>query len=300
MTYSLMACLHRGVLLAAASLLLLSAGCRKGDPVGNMKATPLTAPASVNEPSSHDMPRLAGRSVEEQMRQIVALGTGVYKILKDANGRIKQCIVVGEALIIPHTPGSRDIAVSASKQAAIWRAYAEFDNWLKKDVHLEESKPPISQLTMTSQSKAVISGIQLLHISVSDGESTVKVALGWNATPGNEVMLPKAVRSESLDITNSVIALETTENRIWIDDILVIEEVAIFSDAFWDIHYRQWDAIGQPLVDVVMKVDRGANREVTIGTFWEVGGLRIPVNITDQSGKGEATLQPPVLEQNAK
>jgi len=265
-------------LLRMGILVFASAGCGKGASDNSAATPPIDPTSSAHKVASQMMnenTRLSGKSVEEQMAQMVALGPGVYNIQKDKDGQDTTCIVVGQSQIISHSPEIRETAISASRQAAIWKAYAEFAKYLTVDRETEAE---------VVQSQETVSGLQLLHISVDGDSSETTVALGWRAIPDKNQMPPLTVRTERLFTTDPVKGSERGIESIWINGVHVIEEDTIVSnlnsEEKAESHFRQRDSNGRPVVDVVMKGTVSGLE--TKGHFWIEGGTRIPVNVTYQ------------------
>ena len=269
-------------LLRMGILVFASAGCGKGAGDNSAATPPIDPTSSAHKVASQMMnenTRLSGKSVEEQMAQMVALGPGVYNIQKDKDGQDTTCIVVGQSQIISHNPEIRETAISASRQAAIWMAYAEFAKWKRSilTVHRETEAEAI-------QSQETVSGLQLLHISVDGDSSATTVALGWRAIPDKNQMPPLTVRTKRLFTTDPVKGSERGIESIWINGVHVIENDWIVSnlnsEEKAESHFRQRDSNGRPVVDVVMKGTVSGLE--TKGHFWIEGGTRIPVNVTYQ------------------
>ena len=261
-------------------LVFASAGCGKGAGDNSAATPPIDPTSSAHKVASQMMnenTRLSGKSVEEQMAQMVALGPGVYNIQKDKDGQDITCIVVGQSQIISHSPEIRETAISASRQAAIWMAYAEFAKWKRSTVRRETEAEAI-------QSQETVYGLQLLHFSVDGDSSATTVALGWRAIPDKNQMPPLTVRTKRLFTTDPVKGSERGIESIWINGVHVIEEDTIVSnlnsEEKAESHFRQRDSNGRPVVDVVMKGT--VSRLETKGHFWIEGGIRIPVNVTYQ------------------
>ena len=248
-------------------------------PVSSLEGQTSPRPTAVRSSSIQPQPV---SSVEEQFAQIVALGPGIYAIQNDTNGNVVSCIAVGQSKIIQHTPETLDIAVSASRQAAIWKAYAELSEWMKSEMSVSDEGDS------KESSQKLISGIALLHINVDKGQATTTVAIGWRETPDNKQSPEQTVvRHERVSTTDAAKASERILERIWINDVLVIEEdFTTFrngSTESGESKYRQWDSIGQPKVDIVMKVvDDGRTSQLkTNGAFWDGDGIRIAVDVKD-------------------
>jgi hypothetical protein len=142
--------------------------------------------------------------VAKAMSKIAQLGPGVYAVKKDDQGRIKTCVVVGEARI--STVLGKAQGLETARTRARLAAAAEFRKWLNekltvyeksesetitliegaaggdKDV-LKESGKAVEKTTKRYETVAdgLVKGLQVLHVEVSGDDKTYTVVLGWDA-----------------------------------------------------------------------------------------------------------------------
>jgi hypothetical protein len=142
--------------------------------------------------------------VAKALSKIAQLGPGVHAVKKDNKGRIKSCVVVGEARI--STALGKAKSLETARTRARMAAAAEFRKWIKekvtvyektetetitliegseggdKDV-LKESGKAVEKTTTRYESIAegLVSGLQVLHVEVSGDDKTYTIVLGWDA-----------------------------------------------------------------------------------------------------------------------
>jgi hypothetical protein len=142
--------------------------------------------------------------VARAMSKIAQLGPGVYAVKKDDQGRIKTCVVVGEARI--STVLGKAQGLETARTRARLAAAAEFRKWLNekgtvyekceaetitliegtaggdKDV-LKKSGKAVEKTTTRYETVAegLVKGLQVLHVEVSGDDKTYTVVLGWDA-----------------------------------------------------------------------------------------------------------------------
>ena len=114
---------------------------------------------------------------------------------------------------------------------------------------------------------------------------TATVVIGWKSSPFGLQSPEQAVVRSELVVTTVSTGNERILDRIWINDVLVIEDdLTTFkkgASESAELIYRQWDSIGRKKVDLVTKgIDDGTRLE-TSGDIWDDGGNRIPVDVRD-------------------
>ena len=143
-------------------------------------------------------------SKEEEMAELAALGPGVHHILKDKEGNITSCMVVGQARISTVLGKAKGLEIARDK--ANLACSTEFIKWLKEEVTFFQSNEDETIFLMEgsegdddeslsetgksidknsrksgSISKGLVRGLQIIHKDVdSDGE-TYTVIKGWSA-----------------------------------------------------------------------------------------------------------------------
>ena len=174
----------------------------------------IPVPLSAQE----DDAKTSGKSAAEQeIAKIAALGPGVHAIQKDEKGRITSCIVVGQSRI--NTVLGKSKGLEVARKRADLNASAEFVKWLKESTTvventddetvtllegteeanedtLKESGKSVEKTgkKMTSISRGLVRGLQVLHVK-TDGESKMlTVVKGWKAATAEGV---KKVASDS-------------------------------------------------------------------------------------------------------
>lgn len=158
-------------------------------------------------------------SVEEAMAKIADLGPGVHNIVKDKKGRIKSCVIVGQARISTALGKSKGIELARDK--ANLACSAEFVKWLKEEVSVFQSTDDQSVILMegsegddddslkefgksveasskkmASLSTGLIRGLQMLHKAVDGDGKTYTVVKGWKADTA------EAVKKVSADLAS--------------------------------------------------------------------------------------------------
>lgn len=158
-------------------------------------------------------------SVEEAMAKIANLGPGVHNVVKDKKGRIKSCVVVGQARI--STVLGKAKGIENARDKANLSCSTEFVKWLKEDVNvylsndeetvtllegeegqddesLKESAKSIekSGKKMESLSKGLVRGLVLIHKTVDGDGKTYTVIKGWKADTA------EAVKKVSADLAS--------------------------------------------------------------------------------------------------
>lgn len=143
-------------------------------------------------------------STGDQLEKLVALGPGVHAVKKDSEGRVKSCMVVGQASIRTVLGKAKGLEMARSK--ANLACSAEFVKWLQEEVNvylssdeenvvlvegseegdaesLKESGKSIEKQSqkMESVSKGLVRGLQLVHKSVDDESKTYTIVKGWKA-----------------------------------------------------------------------------------------------------------------------
>lgn len=146
--------------------------------------------------------------VQKKLSEIAALGPGVNNIKKDEKGRIKSCVIVGQARI--STVLGKAKGLETARQRASLAAKAEFVKWLKEKVtvyektddqtltllegkeegdkdSLKESGKAIESTSkkMESVAEGLVRGMQNIHTEVSDKDKTYTVVMGWDAETAN-------------------------------------------------------------------------------------------------------------------
>lgn len=158
-------------------------------------------------------------SVEEAFAKIAELGPGVHNVVKDKKGRIKSCVVVGQARI--STVLGKAKGIENARDKANLSCSAEFVKWLKEDVSvylsndeesvtllegeegqddesLKESAKSVekSGKKMESLSKGLVRGLALIHKTVDGDGKTFTVIKGWKADTA------EAVKKVSADLAS--------------------------------------------------------------------------------------------------
>ena len=158
-------------------------------------------------------------SAEEALAKIVALGPGVHNIVNDKKGRIKSCVVVGQARISTALGKAKGIELARDK--ANLACSAEFVKWLKEEVSVYQSNDDQSVILMEgsegdgddslkefgksveasskkmeSLSRGITRGLQVLHKAVDGDGKTYTVVKGWKADTA------EAVKKVSADLAS--------------------------------------------------------------------------------------------------
>ncbi len=143
-------------------------------------------------------------SVEEAMAKIAELGPGVHSVIKDKKGRIKSCVVVGQATISTVLGKAKGIEIARDK--ANLACSTEFVKWLKEEVSVVQSNDDQSVILiegeeggddeyiksfgksveanskkMTSIAAGLTRGMQVLHKILDGDGKTYTVVKGWKA-----------------------------------------------------------------------------------------------------------------------
>lgn len=143
-------------------------------------------------------------STQDRMSKLIALGPGVHSVIKDKNGQIVSCVVVGQSRISTVLGKAKGLEVARDK--ATLACSAEFVKWLTEEVNIfqsaedetiilltggegavddsiQESGKSIEKTTkkIESVSKGLIRGMQLLHKEVDSDGKTYSIVKGWKA-----------------------------------------------------------------------------------------------------------------------
>lgn len=143
-------------------------------------------------------------SVKEEMDALVQLGPGVQNVKKDAKGRVRTLVVVGQSRISTVLGAAKGKEIARKKAAQ--SARAEFVKWLNDKGEVRESQENETTLFLTgaeendkealseagksvekngdsfkSVAEGLIRGLTLLHSDVNAEEKTCTVIYGWSA-----------------------------------------------------------------------------------------------------------------------
>jgi hypothetical protein len=148
--------------------------------------------------------------VAKAMSKIAKLGPGVHAVRKDDRGRIKTCVLVGQARI--STALGKAKGLETARTRARLAAAAEFRKWLKEKVTvyeksesetitliegaeggdkevLKESGKAVEKTTTRYETVAagLVKGLQVLHVEVSGDDKLYTVVLGWDAATAKAI-----------------------------------------------------------------------------------------------------------------
>jgi len=142
-------------------------------------------------------------AVKESFENIVALGPGVHHIKTDRGGRVRSCIVVGQARISTVLGTAKGLQMARTR--ARLAVAGEFVKWLRQEVDvqetiddeailslegsrkdsnetLQESGKAVEKNTVrfTAVSRGLIRGLQVLHVNVNGKDGVYTLVMGWS------------------------------------------------------------------------------------------------------------------------
>lgn len=135
------------------------------------------------------------------------------------------------------------------------------------------STMPTDDISFSSSSSMHISALEALYVSTDDDGQTITVLFGWRSE-SSEKSLP------SVHVKKVATILEegermTSRDRIWINNVLVIDEEMIFDAAkdAGELHYRQWYSHGWKMMDITARGVASDGLVDVKGRSWRESGL---------------------------
>jgi len=162
-----------------------------------------TANAAETKKDSGEAAKGDASSAEEQMDALTQLGPGCHRIKKDAKGRVKTLIVVGQARISTVLGAAKGNEMARKKAAQ--SAKAEYVKWLGDKVEIRENAENEATLFLTgteendkdalsdagkavekssdsykSVAEGLVRGLTLLHSDMNAEEKSCTLVYGWS------------------------------------------------------------------------------------------------------------------------